>query len=125
MITEVLDAAVPAITDKCFVPKVSESSNEYDAASSKRIVQNHVKLLKDLPRLQDVISIARNILTIGEVAQTLAAKARMDMAVFDVVTLCIKVTARGFTAEGTQVEEEKWQSVIDECKLSFVHLGFR
>jgi palmitoyltransferase len=108
------------LTEKCFVPKAAESANEYDAASSKRIVANHLALLRDLPRLQDMVSIARNALTIGDLAQNAAAKSQLDAAIFDVITLCIKVTARGFSAEGSQAEEEKWQSVIEEFKKLMV-----
>lgn len=67
-----------------------------------------------------MVSIARNALTIGDLAQNAAAKAQVDMAIFDVITLCIKVTARGFSAEGSQAEEEKWQSVIEEFKKLMV-----
>jgi palmitoyltransferase len=119
-LTDLFRAAVPTLTEKCFVPKAAESANEYDAASSKKIVANHQSLLRDLPRLQDIVSIARNALTIGDFAQNAAAKAQLDAAIFDVITLCIKVTARGFSSEGSQVEEEKWQSVIEEFKKLMV-----
>ncbi|KAF2670411.1 hypothetical protein BT63DRAFT_424355 [Microthyrium microscopicum] len=113
-------AATPSLHDKCFAPKVNETSNEYDAASSKRIVLNHSKLQKDLPRIQDLVGIARNVLTIGQTAQNLAAEQGFGAVMFDLITLCIKITARGFTSEGSSQDEEKWQSVIDEFKKLLV-----
>jgi hypothetical protein len=87
-----------------------------DAPSVRLMVANHAGLARDLPRLETLVGIARNVLTAGPAAQNAAAKSRLDAAVLRLITACIKITARGFTADGSVAEEEKWQSVIDMCE---------
>jgi palmitoyltransferase len=69
-------------------------------------------------RLEKCLKIARNALVVGVPAQDLAAKSKLDTAVFSLITLCIKVTARGY-ADGEEAhndDEDKWQMVIDLFK---------
>jgi hypothetical protein len=87
-----------------------------DAPSVRLMVANQAGLARDLPLLETLVGIARNTLTAGPASQNAAAKARLDGAVLRLVTACIKITARGFTADGSVADEEKWQSVIDMCK---------
>jgi hypothetical protein len=87
-----------------------------DAPSVRLMVANQVGLSFDLPRLETLVGIARNVLTVGPASQNAAAKARLDTAVLRLITACIKITARGFTADGSFADEEKWQSVIDMCE---------
>ena len=56
----------------------------------------------------------------GDAAQNLAAKAGFDNTIFNVITLCIKVTARVFDQNGTAQDEEKWQLVINDYKRLLV-----
>jgi hypothetical protein len=115
-LTDLFLAAVPSLTDRCIVPKAPECTHTHDNASSLRIVENSTTLTKDLARLDDLVAISRNILAIGDKAQELAAKARLDQAIFSLITLCVKVTARGFTSEGTKEDEDKWAWVSDKYK---------
>jgi hypothetical protein len=87
-----------------------------DAPSVRLMVANQAGLSRDLPRLEKLVGIASVVLTAGAAAQNAAAKARLDAAVLRLITACIKITARGFTADGTVADEEKWQSVIDMCE---------
>ena len=93
------------------LPAVAE-----DAPSVRLMVANQAGLAHDLPRLETLVGIARNALTAGPASQNAAAKARLDGAVLRLITACIKITARGFTADGSVADEEKWQSVIDMCE---------
>ncbi|KAK3060312.1 hypothetical protein LTS18_008824, partial [Coniosporium uncinatum] len=43
-----------------------------------------------------------------------------DQAVFRVVGVCVKVTARGFDGEAGSVEEERWQGVVNEFKRCLI-----
>jgi len=62
-----------------------------------------------------MFSMARNVLTCGERVQNLAAQVGFDREVCAMINLCIKITARGYDGDGTTVEEDKWQGVINGC----------
>ena len=87
----------------------------YDAPSSNSIVANSVTLLKDLQRLDIMLQIARNVVTVGEKAQNLAAQVGFDREICTIISLCIKITARGYDGDGNGVDEDKWQGVINGC----------
>lgn len=88
----------------------------YDGPSSNIIVIHHASLLRDLQRLNNLLSISRNILTAGAAAQNLAAQHSIDREVCCLVNLCVKITARGYDGDGTAADEEKWQAVVNEFK---------
>jgi hypothetical protein len=115
---------VNCLTESCFhCPKPNGSaSEEPEIASSALIVTNYATLVKDLARLNGLVSIGRNILTIGDVAQNLAASMQVDLSLFKLVTLCIKITARGFDSGGTKEDEKKWQAVVNDCRSFKFHL---
>lgn len=89
----------------------------YDGPSSNIIVANSITLLKDLQRLESILSMARNILTAGHKVQNMAAQIGFDREVCVMISLCIKITARGYDGDGTAVEEDRWQGVINGCKF--------
>lgn len=72
-------------------------------------------LLKDLQRLDNMLAVARNVLTAGEKIQNLAAQVGFDREVCSMINLCIKITARGYDGDGAAVEEDKWQGVMNGC----------
>ena len=71
--------------------------------------------MKDLERLNDLVSIGRNSLTIGEEAQELAAKMQFDSEIFKLTAVCVKATARGFDGDAGTQDETRWQDVINSC----------
>ena len=81
--------------------------------------------MKDLERINDLVSIARNALTTGEVAQNLAIEALFDHEIFRLINLCVKVTARGYDGDSGTAEEEKWQRVVNACKFVFASALYR
>jgi hypothetical protein len=119
-LNEVLIVAVPSLSDRCMSIKPPTSANAPltpEEPDSALIVSNYTSLLKDIARLNDLVAIARNVLTIGEVGQNLAAKQQFDASLFKLVTLCIKVSGRGFEfSGGTKEDERKWQLVVNDCE---------
>jgi palmitoyltransferase len=116
-LTDLFVVAVPSIKTRCFPDNFVEGTSEFDSASSRLIALNSTSLVADLSRLEDMIIISRNILTVGQEAQNMAAKARLDQAMFKFTTLCIKASARGFPTDNTtRQDEEKWHVVIEKFK---------
>jgi len=66
-----------------------------------------------------MFSMARNVLTCGEKVQNMAAQVGFDREVCAMINLCIKITARGYDGDGTTMEEDKWQGVINGCAYIF------
>ena len=148
-LTDLLRAAVPSLSDRCFTaskasqPDESTEDLDYDsadAASAREIARNYHSLMKDLARVNMLCSIARNILVAGEAAQAAAAVAAFDKAVFDLIRLCVRVTARpygsaydsstnvegsgngngnggGPSVDAAKTDEEKFNAVAAEYKV--------
>ncbi len=109
-------AAIPSLEKRCFATS-SAASPDYDGASGALMAFHSASLLKDLQRLNELVSIARNNLTIGEAAQNMAAKCLFDQEIFALMNACVKVTARGFDGDAGSAEEQKWQSVVNACRF--------
>jgi len=117
-LTELFEAAVPSLERRSFSPQDPTQPNYeagYEGASGTLIAANSATLLADIERLNDLTLIARNVLSTGDVAQNLAAKALFDQAIFKLINVCVKVTARGFDGEGGTADEERWQKVVNKC----------
>ena len=108
-------AANPSLENRSYAP-LEEGQPTYDVPSSNVIVSNSRTLLQDLQRLDNVMAIARNLLTSGERVQNLAAQVGFDREVCAMINLCIKITARGYDGDGTAADEDRWQSVINSFK---------
>jgi palmitoyltransferase len=99
-------------------------------------------LIKDVERLNDLCTIARNLLATTKRAQNLAAEWGFDQCVLRLVDVCVRVSSRGFdgevealagqgnvmTGKGTVGRnEERGQKVVNLCKrllitcLQFLH----
>ncbi|OCL03710.1 hypothetical protein AOQ84DRAFT_325570 [Glonium stellatum] len=112
---ELLEAAVPSLEKRCFaVPE--PATPDYEGLSGPLIASHSSSLLKDLERLNIIVSIARNVLTTGDKTQNLAAKSQFDQEVFKLISVCVKVTARGYDGEAGTADEDKWQAVINSFK---------
>jgi len=57
------------------------------------------------------------VLTTGDKTQNLAAKSQFDQEVFKLISVCVKVTARGYDGEAGTADEDKWQAVINSCRF--------
>lgn len=110
-----LKAAIPSLEKRCFAPP-DPASQDYENLSGPLIASFSTSLLKDLERLNQVVAIARNVLTHGEKAQNLAADRAFDKEIFALINVCVRVTARGYDGETGTPEEDKWQGVINSCE---------
>ncbi|KAJ9656372.1 hypothetical protein H2201_008566 [Coniosporium apollinis] len=108
----VLQAAVPSLESRCFAPPDPEQPDRYETDSGLLIASHAKGLNEDIERLNSLVSIARNVLTTGEYAQNLAADARFDQEIFKLISVCVKVAARGFEGTAKTEEETKWQGVV-------------
>ncbi|KAF2494888.1 hypothetical protein BU16DRAFT_550657 [Lophium mytilinum] len=112
---DLLEAAIPSLERRCFAAPDPQTP-EYEGLSGPLIASNSNTLLKDLERLYTMVSIARNVLTAGDKSQNLAAKSQFGQEVFKLISVCVKVTARGYDGEAGSQDEDKWQSVINSFK---------
>ena len=115
-LSEVVRAAISSFEARAWAMHLA-TSPEFDEPSSAAIVRHSATLLQDLQRLDNMLSIARNVLTAGEHVQNLAAQVGFDREVCQLINLCIKITARGYDGDGTNADEDKWQLVINGCEL--------
>lgn len=113
--SSVLKAAIPSLERRSFAPQ-DPATPEYEDLSGPLIASFSASLLKDLERLNQIVAIARNVLTTGEKAQNLAAERLFDKDIFTLINVCVRVTARGYDGEAGTQDEDKWQSVINACK---------
>ena len=110
-----LRAAIPSLERRSFT-EWDPSSVDYESTTGAVIAGNYPGLWKDVERLNDVVSISRNLLTIGAQAQDLAAEQAVDTQVFRLINVCVRVTARGYDGQAGTGEEEKWQWVVNGYK---------
>ncbi|KAK3112665.1 hypothetical protein LTR53_010835, partial [Teratosphaeriaceae sp. CCFEE 6253] len=108
-------AAIPSLERRSFTIW-DPSAVDYESTSGALIASSYPALWKDLERLNDLVSISRNILTIGPSAQDLAAAAALDHEIFRLINCCVRVTARGYDGEAGTGEEEKWQWIVNAYK---------
>ncbi|KKK12721.1 essential cytoplasmic protein [Aspergillus ochraceoroseus] len=124
--TDVLTKAIPVLESQSFIWKSSPAAN-YDHSSSNLIAYNYFSLVKDIERLNDLCTIARNLLATTKKAQNMAAEKGFDQRVLALVDTCVRVTARGFDGETNARNEERWQKVVNLYKrllitcLQFLH----
>ena len=102
-------------------------ADNYNGSSSDLIAANYFSLVKDIERLNDLCTIARNLLATTKKAQNLAAEQGFDQKILKLIEVCVRVTARGFDGETNQRNEERWQKVVTLYKrllitcLQFLH----
>ena len=110
-----LRAAVPSVERRCFTIW-DHISVDYESTSGALIASHYPGLWKDLERLNDLVSIARNVLTVGDRAQDLAAICNVDLEMFCVINCCIRVAARGYDGDVGTGDEDKWQLIVNAYK---------
>ena len=125
-LTDVLGKAIPVLEIQSFSWK-NNQANSYNGSSSDLIAANYFSLVKDIERLNDLCTIARNLLATTKKAQNLAAEQGFDQKILKLIEVCVRVTARGFDGEANQRNEERWQKVVTLYKrllitcLQFLH----
>jgi palmitoyltransferase len=143
----VLDVAVPRVEELCFVSTGRDGAGGggrggQGSSCSELIARNYFVLIKDVERLNDLCTIARNLLATTKRAQNLAAEWGFDQCVLRLIDVCVRVSSRGFDGEVEALagqgnvmagkgtvgrNEERWQKVVNLCKrllitcLQFLH----
>ncbi|EME49911.1 hypothetical protein DOTSEDRAFT_103928, partial [Dothistroma septosporum NZE10] len=110
-----LKAAIPSLERRSFTIW-DPSSVDYESTSGALIASHYPGLWKDLERINDLMGIARNVLTTGAKVQDLAASYSLDAEVFRLINCCVRVTARGYDGDAGTGDEEKWQWVVNAYK---------
>ncbi|KAK1146312.1 hypothetical protein N8T08_003099 [Aspergillus melleus] len=124
--TDVLTKAIPVLESQSFAWKCPPNAS-FDHSSSNLIAFNYSSLVKDIERLNDLCTIARNLLATTKKAQNMAAEKGFDQRILALVDTCVRVTARGFDGETNARNEERWQKVVNLYKrllitcLQFLH----
>ncbi|KAJ4983675.1 essential cytoplasmic protein [Stagonosporopsis vannaccii] len=111
----VLKASIPSLEKRCFA-QPDPAAPEYEGLSGPLIASYSPSLLRDLERLNQLVCIARNVLVHGERVQNLSAERLFDKDIFNLVNVCVRVTARGYDGEAGTQDEDKWQGVINAYK---------
>lgn len=125
-LSEVLTKAIPVLEIQSFSWKNAQTDS-YNGSSSDLIAANYTSLVKDIERLNDLCTIARNLLATTKKAQNLAAEKGFDQQILKLIDVCVRVTARGFDGETNARNEERWQKVVNLYKrllitcLQFLH----
>ncbi|KUL91160.1 hypothetical protein ZTR_00818 [Talaromyces verruculosus] len=114
-LTDVLTKAIPHLESQSFAWK-SPPTSTYEQSSSNLIAYNYFSLIKDIERLRDLCTIARNLLATTNRAQNLAAEKGFDQRILALIDTCVRVTARGFDGESNARNEERWQKVVNLYK---------
>ncbi|RMD39677.1 hypothetical protein DV735_g5453, partial [Chaetothyriales sp. CBS 134920] len=118
-LTNCVSKGVDVLEAVCFVTTTRQSGNSANHSShsainkntnggytsvSDAVARNYLGLVKDIERLNDLCTIARNLLATTRKAQNLAAEMGFDQCVLRVVELCVRVASRGFDGEGGRNE---------------------
>lgn len=125
-LTKVLSVAIPALEQHSFAWKNPPAAS-FNGSSSDLIASHYLSLVKDIERLNDLCTIARNLLATTKKAQNLASEKGFDQQILKLIDVCVRVTARGFDGESNPRNEERWQKVVNLYKrllitcLQFLH----
>ncbi|KAK5046495.1 hypothetical protein LTR84_008298 [Exophiala bonariae] len=125
-LTKVLSVAIPALEQQSFAWKNPPAAS-FNGSSSDLIASHYLSLIKDIERLNDLCTIARNLLATTKKAQNLASEKGFDQQILKLIDVCVRVTARGFDGESNPRNEERWQKVVNLYKrllitcLQFLH----
>ena len=126
-LTNVLSKAVVRLEDSCLSGKGYADNTTDTSSSSDLIAANYFSLVKDIERLNDLCTIARNLLATTKKAQNLAAEKGFDHQILKLIDVCVRITARGYDGESNARNEERWQKVVNLFKrllitcLQFLH----
>ena len=99
---------------KSFTPEIARD----DPAGSQSILMSldYAALIKDLDRINDLLTIARNLLAGNAKAQNLAAEEGFDIQVLKYIDMCVRVNARGY--DGDNRAEVHWANIVSTCKCA-------
>ena len=114
-INDVFTLAIPVLEAQSLAP--ADPQTGASGSFSALMALNHETLMKDLERLNDILTVARNCLATVTKAQNLAGESLLDQQVQKLIDLCVRVTARGFDGDAGNRTEVHWGNVIGACEL--------
>jgi palmitoyltransferase len=90
--------------------------------SGTLMAENHESLLEDLTTINNLLVIARNMLTIKEIAQDICAATQLNRQVTKLMVVCINVTSKGYDGENIDSKaRQNVNEVAELCKISYVY----
>ena len=113
-INQVFTLAIPVLEAQSLAPVDPQTGAS--GSFSALMASNHDTLMKDLDRLNDILTVARNCLATVTKAQNLAGESLLDQQVQKLIDLCVRVTARGYDGDAGSRTEIQWGNVIGACK---------
>ncbi|GAM89805.1 hypothetical protein ANO11243_078440 [Dothideomycetidae sp. 11243] len=118
-LSQLLRTAVISVERRSF-QQWDPSSVDYETTSSTLIAAAYPGLWKDLDRINALVAIARNVLTVGEKVQELCGECGFDEFMYKLINCCVRVTARGYDGDPSNGDEEKWGLTISAYKRVLV-----
>ena len=100
-------------------PQVNPLSPTVNGTSSALISANFTTLIRNIERLTDLCTVARNMLATKELAQDLASLSRVEKQIMMLIDTSVRVTARGYDGpiDGCDRQsQERWQKVVKACE---------
>ena len=113
-INDVFTLAIPVLEVQSLAPIDPQTGTS--GSFSALMALNHDTLMKDLERLNDILTVARNCLATVTKAQNLAGESLLDQQVQKLIDLCVRITARGYDGDAGNRTEVQWGNVIGACK---------
>ncbi|KAF2149339.1 hypothetical protein K461DRAFT_296815 [Myriangium duriaei CBS 260.36] len=114
-LTQLFRTAVISVERRSF-QQWDPSAVDYETTSSTLIASAYPGLWKDLDRINALVAIARNVLTVGEKVQDLCKECGFDEYMYKLINCCVRVTARGYDGDPSNGDEEKWGLTINAYK---------
>ena len=117
-LTDVLRYAVPALERLSLSTDNDSSAAAYNPSVAGQVSPSLASQLRDIDYVNDLCIIGRNMLATKQVAQDMAAEAKLDQYMLKLIDLCNRVAAQGYDREATLRPEERWQRIVNACMLS-------
>ena len=127
-LTEVFSKAVIHLEESCLSRNGHGEGSSGTTSDPDLIAANYFSLVKDIERLNDLCTIARNLQATTKKTQNLAAEKGFDQQILKLIDICVRVTAGGFDdRDSSERNQERWQKVANLFKrllitcLQFLH----
>lgn len=117
---ELFSVAIPVIEQEFFGPEEVVPANANTPPTASMTMKDAI-LMKDLERLNDLLTIARNMLATTKRAQNLAGDSGFDQQVLKLIDICVRVTARAYEGEEPGRRTENQLTLLNaSCKFLWI-----
>jgi palmitoyltransferase len=107
--------ALPVLEALCCQPP-DVLRNDHETSHAALIFANQDTILKDIERLDIFVLIARNIVSVTNKAQNLAAEALFEQEILKYIELSTRVAARIYDGDANVMAETAFQNIAAACK---------